>query len=142
MFAEQNLKDDWFPPSMTLPIARGMGMLFNSWMLTFSFKNASRFMEIGMDAKTKLNKFITATLGMMTYFLEEITKPSGKGAAGAAESCSRVGNGEAREVRRVTDSRGDEYLCPVEAIREENFVAEQDKTACFDYNAISEHPQV
>jgi hypothetical protein len=97
------------------------------------------FMEIGMDARTRLNKFITTTLGMMTYFLEEITKPAGKDVAKTAGTCSQVQNVDTREMRRVTDSIGDEYLCPAEALHEESFVGEQDKKKCFDYNAISEH---
>ena len=92
-----------------------------------------------MDARARLSKFITTTLGMMTYFLEEITKPSGSDAARAAGTCYRAQNGGAGQMRRVTDSKGEEYLCPVGALQEENFVGEQNKEQCFDYNAISEH---
>ena len=92
-----------------------------------------------MDTRTRLNKLITTTLGMMTYFLEEITKPSGKDVEGDSGIYPQAPGQGAGEMIRVTDSKGDEYLCPIGALHNEHFVGEQDKKECFDYNLISEH---
>lgn len=93
-----------------------------------------------MDAKTKFDKIITGTLGLMTYVIESLKKPygkrvdTGKGEQGAASP------GASSEMVRVTDSVGEEYLCPVSAATNgRDFVDEKNKQRCFDYNAISRH---
>lgn len=54
----------------------------------------------------------------------------GEGARGREE---RAPNG----MNRVTDRCGREYLCPVERLRDPDFVSEHEKKDCFDYEVIS-----
>jgi len=42
-------------------------------------------------------------------------------------------------ARRVTDATGEEYLCPVSKLSDSNFVSEEEKRNCLDYNFVSEH---
>lgn len=41
------------------------------------------------------------------------------------------------QMSRVTDETGDEYLCPVNMLKDPNFVSEREKANCFDYDSIS-----
>ncbi len=85
-----------------------------------------------MDAKEKMNKLVLRTLGIFE-FLEERKKPSE-----AAQSRS----GKGSEMLRVTDSRGCEYLCPVNKLKDMNFVSEREKENCADYTVISRHTAI
>ena len=92
-----------------------------------------------MDAKSKLNKLVTTTLGLVTYVMEGFRKPSGRLADAPGGPYQENPREKAPELVRVTDSAGEEYLCPVSAAADRNFVDESKKHTCFDYGAISKH---
>ncbi len=92
-----------------------------------------------MDAKTKFDKIITGTLGLMTYVIESLKKPYEKRAGSGNGEHTVASSGASSEMVRVTDSTGEEYLCPVSATNGRDFVDEKNKQSCFDYNAISKH---
>ncbi len=83
-----------------------------------------------MDAKEKMNRLFSKTLGLFEFMVEERNKPSEK-----VQSRSDSG----LEMLRVTDSRGCEYLCPLNMLRDTNFVSEREKDNCVDYSLISHH---
>lgn len=96
-----------------------------------------------MRAKDKMNEFMGKTLGIITFFIGELKKPSDSSSKFMGQ-CPMTQPGKNAEknasgMQRVTDALGDEFLCPVDKLSDPSFVREDEKRNCVDYSLVSEH---
>ncbi len=82
---------------------------------------------------------IANTLGMFSFLMERLTS-SKKETRTFGGHEHRSSGPKKQDLERVTDPTGEEYLCPLGAIHDRNFVTEREKRNCFEYDVISRHP--
>ena len=77
------------------------------------------------------NEKLNGMANSISRFLKLFTEKKSQIRSEATKSENRY------EMSRVTDDSGNEYLCPISKLKDQNFVSEREKVNCFDYNSIS-----
>lgn len=93
-----------------------------------------------MPARDTLKKMIVNTLGMFSFLMEGLTRRNEQETGAVGGHHRRSSRSKESGLERVTDPTGEEYLCPLGAIHDQNFVSEREKRNCFEYDLISRHP--
>lgn len=92
-----------------------------------------------MNARKKFNNLMGKAMGVVSYVLDAGKKSLESSSTASSSRAMRGERVNPNEMIRVTDSRGNEYLCPIGKLKDANFVAEREKSYCHDYTEITRH---